>query len=108
MLRSKGSTMPVGTAKMPVISAFLTVAVCALALVLSSGSEAGELLGAHSGRSSWAPALAGLVAGLALSELIRFLFRCVAYGWFTLWFSSVRLMQYAAFAGIAAAVVYFK
>jgi len=80
----------------------------ALALASTSGAAAGEPLGGLRDGHSWAPVLLGVVAGVALSELVRVFFRCLAYGWFTLWFTGMRLLQYGLIAGVALAFFYFK
>lgn len=57
---------------------------------------------------TWGPVLVGFIAGIAVSELVRLFFRCLAYGWFSLWLTGRRLLQYGAIGGFVIAVLYFR
>jgi hypothetical protein len=81
-----------------------------LAIVCVLAAMPAHALAIASGREAemWGPALVGFVAGLAFSETVRFLFRWLAYGWFTLWFTSAQFLKWGAVAGIVLAAFYFK
>ena len=78
--------------------------VLAWSLACATGVEAAEGLSSHRAGQLWV----GVLAGIALCALVRVIFRWLAYGWFTLWFTGMRLLQYGAIAGALIAFFYFR
>ena len=83
------------------------VLVLSTCVARAAAAHAGEMHALAPAREAWGPMLIGLVAGVALCALGRLVFRCLMYGWFTLWFTGMRLLQYGAIAGLGLALLYW-